>query len=100
MPSRPAWLSSREGLPLVFVRGGRAYAAPSFVSTSQCQRRLELLLPDGTSCGTIDMREADDCAGGAPMVGARGTVLEVAPLDSYDGGTRTVQYRVFPMLLE
>ena len=97
---RPAWLSSREWLPLVFVRAGRAYAAPSFVSSSQCQRRIELLLPDGTSCGTIDMREADDCAGGAPMVGARGTVLEVAPLDSYDGGTRTIEYRVFPRLLE
>ncbi|TMA87757.1 MAG: hypothetical protein E6J63_13960 [Deltaproteobacteria bacterium] len=97
---RPAWLSSRDGLPLVFVRGGRAYAAPSFVSSSQCQRRIELLLPDGTSCGTIDMREADDCASGAPMVGARGTVLEVTPLDSYDGGTRTVEYRVFPRLLE
>jgi len=96
----PAWLSSRDGLPLVFVRGGRAYAAPSFVSSRQCQRRIELLLPDGTSCGTIDMREADDCAGGAPMVGARGTVLEVTPLDSYDGGTRTVEYRVFPRLLE
>ena len=100
MSPRPAWLSSRDGLPLVFVRGGRAYAAPSFVSSSHCQRRIELLLPDGTSCGTIDMREADDCAGGPPMVGARGTVLEVAPLDSYDGGTRTVEYRVFPGLLE
>ena len=97
---RPGWLSSRDGLLLVYVRGGAAYAVPSFVSASHCQRRIELLLPDGTSCGTIEMQEPDDCSGGAPMVGARGTLLEVAPLDSYDGGTRTVKYRVFPQLLE
>jgi len=98
---RPAWLSSRDKLPLVFVRSSRAYAVPSFVSSTRCQKQIELLLPDGTSCGAIETSEADDCPdGGAPMVGARGTVLEVSPLNSYDGETRTIQYRVFPQFLE
>ena len=99
---RPAWLSANDKRPLVILRGRRAYAIPSYAGDpgGQCQRQIEVLLPDGTSCGKLQIREPQDCDGGVPLVNPSGTILEPVPLDLYDGGTRTVAYRVWVRLLQ
>lgn|GEM_PF-2559222 len=98
----PTWLSATGAAPLVLVRGKRAYAVPSYVGNSggRCQRQIEVLLPDGTSCGKIQLREPQDCAGGTPLVSPSGSALEPVPLDLDDDSTRTVAYRIWVHLLQ
>src|SRR5205085_10209051 len=51
----PLWMAKRTDAKLQMVRGGKGYAVLPFGGTGvSCSQRLEVLLPDGTSCGARD----------------------------------------------
>ena len=74
----PAWLSSRSGLGLSLVRGGRALAFNAGYGKS-----VEVVAPDGTSCGTLSFP-------GATSVGTDGTVF---------AAVNEKTFRIYPQLL-
>jgi hypothetical protein len=77
----PDWLASRTNTLLAIARGGRAYAAlPEAANDGDCTQRIEVLTPDGQSCGAQDFRRASgNCKTLAIRVGGDGTVVQQMP---------------------
>jgi hypothetical protein len=94
----PGWMTSRPDGRLQIARGGRAYAVlPYGANEVACSQRIEVVAPDGTSCGTADYplsttRSVTQCSPrdyptipGACnthdlTLGADGTVIQQLPL--------------------
>ena len=70
----PGALSKRQGR-LERVRGGKAYALLLPAVTGECGRRVEILAPEGTSCGTLTFGQ-EECEGQQLVLGAEGSVLQ------------------------
>ena len=54
----PCWLTSRPSTDLVAIRGGTAYAAVHR-SSEECDRVVEVLTPEGRTCGFTAMNGTD-----------------------------------------
>jgi hypothetical protein len=51
----PQWLTSRPSTNLAIARSGKAYAMlPLGAPNADCAQKVEILAPDGTSCGSFD----------------------------------------------
>ena len=62
------------------ARGGRAYAAVPYGALGTCNQRLEIVAPDGTSCGATNYPIASGtCTTKDLTVGADGTVIQQLP---------------------
>jgi hypothetical protein len=59
----PDWVTSRAGATIAAVRGNRAnaFATVKSAATAACEVQLELLTPDGQSCGTTTLTAPDPC---------------------------------------
>jgi hypothetical protein len=77
----PDWMASRADAKLQIVRGDRAYAVlPYGRSGATCTQRLEIVAPDGTSCGSRDYTIASGaCDLNDLTLGADGTVIQLLP---------------------
>jgi len=78
----PAWLVARPDTRPQIARGGRAYAMLPFGANGvACNQRLEVVAPDGTSCGATDYPiAAGTCDTRDLTVAADGTVIQGLPL--------------------
>lgn len=77
----PDWMVLRRDVKLQITRGGQAYAAlPLGAKGVPCTQRVEVLAPDGISCGAMDYPIA---GGGCDTVemklGADGTIIQQLP---------------------
>jgi hypothetical protein len=74
----PDWVTSRAGARIAAVRGNRANAFATVTSApaSACEIRLEILTPDGRSCGTTTLGSPDPCT--RVTFGADRTVFTMA----------------------
>lgn len=51
----PQWLKGRRNTNFGIARGGKAYAfLPMGAPNADCAQKIEVLAPDGTSCGSLD----------------------------------------------
>jgi len=77
----PAWMVARPDTRLQIVRGGRAYAVlPYGAKGVACTQRIEVVAPDGSSCGARDYAIATgNCDTHQLSVGADGTVMQLLP---------------------
>jgi hypothetical protein len=59
----PDWVTSRAGATIASVRGNRAnaFATVKHAGAGACEVELELLTPDGRSCGTTTLTAPDPC---------------------------------------
>ncbi|MGZ6142887.1 MAG: hypothetical protein ACXWLM_06090 [Myxococcales bacterium] len=69
----PAWMLSRPGADLHVARGGRAWA--SLTRAANCADSVEIIAPDGTSCGSAELSQGA-CDRPRPEVGVDGTVVQ------------------------
>jgi hypothetical protein len=79
----PAWLASRPNTIIHPVHGGTGYAMipVSGQQASPCQQSIEVLAPNGESCGRATFKVDDNACTTAPMwVGYDGTVLQNRPV--------------------
>ncbi|GAC1535610.1 MAG: hypothetical protein NVS2B9_00970 [Myxococcales bacterium] len=92
----PAWMVSRRDVQLQLARGRRGYAAlPYGAAKVACSQRVEVLAPDGTSCGVRDYPiAAGTCDTKDLTLGMDGTVIQPLPtsLEPNDG-SRTCTWR-------
>jgi len=77
----PDWMVSRPNTRLQLARGGRAYAVlPYGAQGADCTQRVEVVAPDGTSCGSRDYAiAAGKCDTMDLMLGSDGTVIQQLP---------------------
>jgi hypothetical protein len=77
----PDWLGARNDTLLAIVRGGRAYAVlPEAQQDGDCSQRIEVVTPDGQSCGAQEFRRASgNCKTLGIRVGLDGTVVQQMP---------------------
>jgi hypothetical protein len=73
----PDWLAQRSGR-LEIVRGGRAYALmPPAPGAFVCSQQVEVLAPDGSSCGKLTFETPDGACARSPLsLGPDGTILQ------------------------
>jgi hypothetical protein len=73
----PSWLARRSG-QLEIVRGGRAYALmPPHPMAPVCSQQVEVLAPDGTSCGALTFETPEGACVTSPLsLGADGSILQ------------------------
>jgi hypothetical protein len=83
----PDWLATRNDTFLAIVRGGRSYAVlPEAKNDGDCSQRLEVLTPDGQSCGAQDFRLASgNCKTLGIRVGLDGTIVQQMSPDYEQG---------------
>jgi hypothetical protein len=84
MPSvraAPDWMASRPNTRLEVARGRRGYAVvPYGAKGVPCTQHVEVLAPDGASCGALEYRIADGTCDTHDMaVGTDGTVIQLLP---------------------
>jgi hypothetical protein len=98
----PEWMAARTDARLQIARGGHAYAVlPYGAKGVACSQRIEVLSPDGASCGTRDYPIADGaCDTHDLAMGADGTVIQQLP-DSMETAdplivTHTCTWRFWP----
>lgn len=77
----PGWMTARPDVKLQLARGGKAYAVLPLAATgAACSQRVELVAPDGTSCGSADyFIAAGACDTFELWLGADGTVIQQLP---------------------
>lgn len=77
----PAWMTARPNTKLQIARGGQAYAVlPYGAQNVACTQRVEIVAPDGTSCGSRDYGiAAGNCNTLDLQMGADGTVIQSLP---------------------
>jgi hypothetical protein len=77
----PAWMLRRSDTRLHVVRGGRAWAAVTLQGSGlDCADTVEVIAPDGTSCGSVELRMASGTCDRLPLgVGHDGTVVQTVP---------------------
>jgi hypothetical protein len=101
----PAWMLARKDVKLQLARGGTAYAAlPLGANGVACSQRVEVIAPDGTSCGATDYAIASGTCDTQDMtLGADGTVIQQLPSAmetvSEGFGTRSCTWRWWPAAL-
>jgi hypothetical protein len=100
----PDWLASRTDTLLAIVRGGRAYAfMPEAQNDGDCSQRVEVLTPDGQSCGAQDFRLASgNCQTLGIRIGLDGSVVQqMSPAFEQGAGTDnpSCSWRFWPALL-
>jgi len=102
----PDWMVARPDTRLQIVRGGRAYAViPYGAKGAACTQRIEVLAPDGSSCGARDYPIASgNCDTHQLSVGADGTVIQMLPdaMETKDpiAFTHTCTWRWWPAALQ
>ena len=77
----PAWMASRRDVRLQIARGGKAYAVlPLGAEGVPCTQTVEIVAPDGTSCGATNYPiAAGTCDTHDVTLGADGTVIQQLP---------------------
>jgi hypothetical protein len=77
----PDWMMSRRDVKLQIARGGKAYAAlPLGAKGVLCTQRVEVVAPDGTSCGATDYPIAGGTCDTLDLnLGADGTIIQQLP---------------------
>jgi hypothetical protein len=92
----PDWLAKRPNTDLAIARSGRAYALlPMGAPDIDCTQRIEVLAPDGTSCGTFDAAiGAGQCRTEDMALGLDDTPIQLMPAALAAPGTCT--YRWWP----
>ena len=102
----PDWMVSRRDVQLQLARGGGAYAAlPYGGSSVACVQRVEVLAPDGTSCGWRDYPLAGGTCNTRDLtLGFDGTVIQSLPLSMESEpddhtGAHTCTWRWWPVAL-
>jgi hypothetical protein len=77
----PDWMLARRDARLQIARGGRAYAVlPLGARGVACTQRVEVVAPDGTSCGSTDYPIAGaSCDTLDLLLGADGTIIQQLP---------------------
>jgi hypothetical protein len=77
----PDWMVSRRDVKLQIARGGNAYATlPLAANGVACTQRVEVLAPDGTSCGATDYAiAAGSCDTLELSLTADGTIIQHLP---------------------
>jgi hypothetical protein len=77
----PAWMLRRSDTRLHVVRGGRAWAAVALQGPGlECADTVEVIAPDGTSCGSVELRMASGTCDRLPLgIGRDGTVVQTVP---------------------
>lgn len=77
----PDWMAKKPDTRLQIARGGRAYAVLPYGALGvACTQRLEIVAPDGASCGTRDYAiAAGTCDTQELKLGMDGTVLQQLP---------------------
>jgi len=102
----PDWMVARPDTRLQIVRGGRAYAViPYGAKGAACTQRIEVMAPDGSSCGARDYPIAGgNCDTHQLSVGADGTVIQMLPtaMETTDpiAFTHTCTWRWWPAALK
>jgi len=102
----PDWMVARPDTRLQIVRGGRAYAViPYGAKGVACTQRIEVVAPDGSSCGARDYPIAGgNCDTHQLSVGADGTVIQMLPtaMETTDpiAFTHTCTWRWWPAALK
>lgn len=101
----PAWMASRRDSKMQIARGGKAYAVlPLGGKGVSCTQRVELVAPDGTSCGTTDFPIAGGTCDTFDLeLGTDGTVIQRLPTvmearNRVSGG-QTCTWRWWPAVL-
>ena len=98
----PDWMKARADTRLQIARGGHAYAVlPLGAKGVACSQRVEVVAPDGTSCGQRDYAvAAGNCDTKDLAMGADGTVLQQLPgameTTSADTALHTCTWRWWP----
>ena len=98
----PDWMVARRDAILQVARGGRAYAVlPLGADAVACSQRVEVVAPDGTSCGSADYAIAAGTCDTLDMTLALdGTVMQQLPrsMESSDPihGGHTCTWRWWP----
>ena len=84
MVDAPAWLKARPNTRLRMVYGGKAYAVlASANSSSSCpSQQVEVLSPNGTSCGLASFGNGGACSWASLEIGYDGTVIQTQPTSS------------------
>jgi hypothetical protein len=95
----PQWLTSRASTTLSLARGGKAYALlPLGAPGADCNQRIEVLAPDGTSCGFFDAGIArGQCRTEDLALGLDGTPVQLLPRSLAPAST--CSYRWWPAAL-
>lgn len=77
----PQWMLTRADTRLQIARGGLAYAVlPYGAKNVACTQRVEVVAPDGASCGSRDYPiAAGSCDTQDLALGADGTVIQQLP---------------------
>lgn len=77
----PSWLAARPDTDLAIARRGKAYAAlPLGGPGADCAQKIEVLAPDGTSCGFFDATIArGQCRTEDMGFGRDGTPIQLMP---------------------
>ena len=77
----PKWLSDRPNTNLSVALGGKAYAVlPLGAPAADCAQKIEILAPDGTSCGFFDATVArGQCRTEDVALGRDGTPIQLLP---------------------
>jgi hypothetical protein len=101
----PDWLTSRPDTWIEPVRGNTAYAVlPMGAQGTACDQKVEVLAPDGASCGSLDFPIASStCDTFDLRLGVDGTVLQKLPasLEQAPGAAvRNCTVRFWPALLK
>lgn len=101
----PDWMQSRRDVKLQIARGGKAYAAlPLGANGVSCRQRVEVVAPDGTSCGATDYPIAGGtCDTSELLLGADGTIIQQLPTSleqtNSEYGVHTCTWRWWPAAL-
>ena len=77
----PKWLKDRRDTNLAIARSGKAYAMlPMGAPNADCGQKIEVLAPDGTSCGSFDATLASGkCRTEDLNLGLGGTPIQPMP---------------------
>jgi hypothetical protein len=95
--SAPQWLTDRPNTNLAIARSGAAYALlPMGAPDVDCAQKVDVVAPDGTSCGSFDASIASGkCRTEDFGLGLDGTPVQLLPRSSAD----TCDYRWWPTAL-
>ena len=77
----PEWMIARRDSRMQIARSGKAYAVlPLGTKSVPCTQRVEVVAPDGTSCGSTDYPIAGaSCDTLDLLLGADGTIIQQLP---------------------
>jgi hypothetical protein len=100
----PDWLAARPDTHFEVARGGKAYVFLPYGRNGACTQRVDIVAPDGTSCGGFDLKMSDGtCTTFDLVLGLDGTLLQRAgeelEQDKGAGVARTCTMRFWPAAL-